>query len=198
MTSQLTFIRHAHTVWNGPPKRFQGQNDVALSEMGINQCKARQGDFTWVKRIVSSPALRVRQTTDLLFEKSAAPPPITHDPNLWEIDNGYYGGKYVDEVKSQYPENFHTWMTRPGEARPGNGETLLDLLTRAILSIRQIRQESIEGTLVATHGGIIRVLMLATQNRSLNSFHELTVDNLDTFTLNTNELDVLEYRNASF
>ena len=193
MTSHLTFIRHAHTVWNGPPKRFQGQNDVDLSDKGLEQCKAVQGEFDWVERIVASPAKRVQQTIGKIFEHHDAPPPVETNPNLWEIDNGYYGGKFIHEVKAQYPDNYHQWVSRPGEAQPGGAETLLDLLTRAILSIRRIRRGPIDGTLVATHGGIIRVLMLARDNRSLNEFHDLTVDNLHMLKLSVDELDNLEF-----
>jgi len=197
MTAELTFLRHAHTVWNGPPKRFQGRADVPLSDKGIKQCQALQGEFKWVKRIVASPALRVRQTLETLFENAPNSPSITYDENLWEIDNCDYSGKLIEEVKLQYPENFNTWMTRPGEVRPGNGETLLDLLTRAILSLRSLKQHPLEGTLVATHGGIIRVLMLATQNRSLNEFHELTVENLHRFTLNMTQIETLNFSDTS-
>ncbi|MEP1230580.1 MAG: histidine phosphatase family protein [Litorimonas sp.] len=193
MTSHLTFIRHAHTVWNGPPKRFQGQNDVDLSDKGLKQCEQMQGELSWVKRIVASPAKRVNQTINKIFETTENPPPIVTNPNLWEIDNGYYGGKFTHEVKEQFPENYHQWMNTPGNARPGGGETLLDLLTRAILSIRMIRRGPIDGTLVATHGGIIRVLMLAEQNRSLNEFHQLTVDNLHMLKLSYEDLDRLEF-----
>ena len=191
MASELKFIRHAHTIWNGPPKRFQGQNDVPLSDKGLAQCESVKGEFDWVKRIVSSPALRVRQTIDTIFDDADCKPDITLNKNLWEIDNGNYGGKLEHEVAKEYPENYEKWLSLPGEARPGGGETLSDLLGRALLSLRQIRENSIDGTLVATHGGIIRVLTLATTGRSLNDFHKLDVKNLDVFTLSAKQMDAL-------
>lgn len=198
MASELKFIRHAHTVWNGPPKRFQGQNDVPLSDKGLAQCKGLGSDFDWVERIVSSPALRVRQTVDAIFNESSKKPDITFDKNLWEINNGDYGGKFEHEVAEEYPLNYEKWLASPGEARPGGGETLLDLLTRAVLSIREIRKKPINGTLVATHGGIIRVLTLATTNRSLNDFHKLDVKNLDIFTLSNVQMDTLDDMEPKF
>lgn len=193
MTESLTLLRHAHTVWNGPPKRFQGRANSELSERGIEQCRSQKQNFQWVQRIVASPAKRVQQTLQYIFEDRASLPDMTLDANLWEINNGWYSGLLLEEVKARDSENLKAWFDTPGEIRPGGGETLLDMLCRASSALNNARDLPLEGTLVATHGGIIRVLTLALQNRSLNDFHDLNVGNLDTLTLTKQDLDYLQF-----
>ena len=58
---RLYLIRHGHTVWNGPPLRFQGQMDSSLSDDGRSEAIALGKRMPYQPdRIVSSPALRCR------------------------------------------------------------------------------------------------------------------------------------------
>jgi len=191
----LTLIRHAHTIWNGPPKRFQGRADVGLSEKGLKQCRDAGEQFSWVKRIVASPARRVQETIQYLFEGRDVPN-ITLDSNLWEIDNGWYSGKFAHEIEDIDLENFQLWNTRPGEVRPGNGESLLDMLCRAATALKRFETFPSDGTLVVTHGGIIRTLTLALNQMSLNDFHQLEVNNLHCFSLTQESRKFLSFHTS--
>ena len=192
-SAKLVILRHAHTLHNGPPKRFQGRLDVSLSEKGFAQVRAEKPKYTWVKRVVASPALRVQQTVQTLFEDRDCLPPITNDENLWEIDNGWFSDKLVDEVRKIDANHLQTWFDNPADINPGGGENLLDMLTRANCALKKIEALGMDGTLVATHGGIIRVLMLALNDLSLNDFHKLDVGNLHALTLCVNDMNKLKF-----
>ena len=192
-SSNMVILRHAHTDHNGPPKRFQGRLDVPLSEKGFAQARAEKSKYTWVKQVVASPALRVQQTVQTLFEDRETAPPVTLDANLWEIDNGWFAGKLVDEVRQIDAAHLQTWFNTPADINPGGGEFVLDMLIRAICALRKIEILGVEGTLIVTHGGIIRVLTLALNDLSLNDFHKLNVENLHALTLSVDNIAKLKF-----
>lgn len=182
---KITLLRHAHTNHNGPPKIFQGRLDVDLSERGKKECIQLSGKFEWVKEVVASPAKRVRQTLEYTFGERLNQMQVSFDENLWEIDNGWFSGLSESQVERKAPVHYKLWCEKPDDCRPGGGETLDEMLSRALDSIEKIRQKysCSEHVLVVTHGGIIRVLKLYYLNLSLSKFHELNVQNLDMFTL---------------
>jgi broad specificity phosphatase PhoE len=187
-------LRHAHTVFNGPPKRFQGRMDVALSDKGIAQTRAQKHQFDWVHHVVASPAMRVRQTYQYLFEDRTEPPSIRYDADLLEIDNGWFSGKLVDEVKALDVKHLQTWLDHPADIHPGGGESLAEMLIRAQNAVQNIMPSEREGLLVITHGGIIRVLALWLTGRPLNDFHQLNIGNLHQQILY--EKDIQRLKNA--
>lgn len=187
---KIQLIRHAHTDHNGPPKRFQGRLDVPLSNKGRLQCKQSQNLFTGITHVLASPAHRVRETLEILFEHSTNPPKITYDERLWEINNGWFSGKLESEVEEIDFTAYNKWINSPADIRPGGGELLSEMLQRTIESLSSYNKEYgfNDNTLVATHGGIIRVLSLHSQKKNLNEFHSLNVKNLQQTNIDLNDV----------
>lgn len=183
--NKITLLRHAHTKHNGPPKIFQGRLDVSISEAGKQQCIDARDQFKWVTHITASPAKRVRESLHYLLGERLNDIEVSFDDDLWEIDNGWFSGMSEGEVKKKDPELYQQWCDAPHNCRPGGGETLNEMQTRALAAISRIKEfeKNSGNTLVATHGGIIRVLKLHYKNLPLSEFHRLDVKNLDTFTL---------------
>lgn len=177
----LWLLRHAHTEWNGPPRRLQGRADIGLSEQGWDEAAALGRRLIVPDRIVSSPARRCRETIEVLFGRRAPAP--TFDERLWEIDNGRFAGLTEAEAGMRYAREWHLWRTTPARIRPGGGETLVEMQARVAAAIGALEDaiDDERATLVVTHGGPIRVLRCFYEGRDLNQFHALRVGNLATY-----------------
>ena len=179
--SHFNLLRHAHTIQNGPPKVYQGRLDVPISAKGIEQCAEVSHDFSWVKYVVASPALRVQQTIEHVFKNAETPPLIQQDERLWEINNGWFSGLSIKQVEARDRALHEKWLSKPGECRPGDGENLTEMQDRIIESLTSIYDEHkghLPETLIVTHGGVIRVATLTSAKKSLNEFHKLDVGNV--------------------
>ena len=129
----LVYMRHAHTDWNGPPARVQGQRDPGLSVAGRTAAKALGANMPRPDRIIRSPARRCGETVDALFGN--APPPVAEDARLWEISLGCFEGRLVEEIAREEPEAWRAWKHLPSTARPGGGETLDEVAQRVFAAL---------------------------------------------------------------
>nr|VFK48945.1 MAG: probable phosphoglycerate mutase [Candidatus Kentron sp. TC] len=183
----IYLIRHAETVWNAAPKRFQGRIDVGLSDRGYRQIQDYSIRLPLFAKVLTSPAKRCRDTLKDLLKTIARRPPIIEDSRLWEIDNGWFSGKTVPEVEARDPQHLRRWLDAPGSVRPGDGEKISEMAHRVTSVIEEVVEDcrGVEGksVLIVTHGGPIRTLILQSQNRSFDEFHRLDVPNLATFML---------------
>jgi probable phosphoglycerate mutase len=174
----LWLLRHAHTEWNGPPRRLQGRTDIGLSEEGRRAARELGSSLPRPHRVVASPARRCRETIAALF--GADPPPEVFDSRLWEIDLGYFAGLTEAEAAEAYPAEWRAWLRRPSAVRPGGGETLAEMQARVLAMFDTVEAavESPDLTLVVTHGGAIRVLDCHLSGRSLDDWHAMPIANL--------------------
>jgi broad specificity phosphatase PhoE len=177
----IVLVRHAHTDWNGPPRRFQGRADVGLSQRGAREAAALGRRLPRPDRIISSPARRCRETMAALLGE--VPDEVTIEPGLWEIDNGSFAGKIEREVAAAEPELWQAWCATPSRVRPGGGETLAEMQQRVRRAVDRVLAVAnpAEDVLVLTHGGPIRTLLLAAERRPLDEFHAIEVANLECF-----------------
>lgn len=174
----LWLLRHAHTEWNGPPRRLQGRTDIGLSEQGHRAAAALGRHIARPDRIVASPARRCRETIEALFGQAV--PPVATDTRLWEIDLGQFSGLTEAEAARDYPEEWRHWRADAANARPGGGETLAEMQARVVAAIDDL-DHAIDGeplVLVVTHGGPIRVLDCQLSARPLGDFHAMAIANL--------------------
>jgi broad specificity phosphatase PhoE len=178
-------IRHAESVWNAAPKRFQGRADVPLSENGRQQLANYAVLLPLISHVWVSPAQRCLATLDALLRCFEGTPSIHVDKGLWEIDMGWFTGKTVEEVKAVDERHYQSWMDHPEFSRPGEGETVSELQVRVrevVLPLIAVAAEQPdEHILVVTHGGPIRTLLCQSLDLSLAHFHRQEVGNLATF-----------------
>ena len=132
---RLYLIRHGHTVWNGPPLRFQGQMDSSLSETGRSDAIALGKRMPYQPdRIISSPALRCRQTVDCLFGRQ----PDEIEPRCIEIGLGWCEGLLATEAAEIDANAVRTWQEAPWEGSPWGGESLEVLQKRVVAGVTDI------------------------------------------------------------
>lgn len=163
----VTFIiiRHGYSLGN-KEKRFSGQMDVPLDEAGRSQARST-ADYILnnfkVDSIYSSDLSRAYETVKpianaLKFE-------IHKCKELREVDVGLWQGKFIEDVKNEYPKSFAYYKENPGLSRFDGGESYIDVMRRGRLAFEKIAAEN-EGktVVVGTHGGVIRTLRAAWDN----------------------------------
>ena len=93
---KIFVIRHGETEWN-KLKLCQGQKNIKLNEIGINQAKIvkEKLENEKIDLIISSPLDRSCKTAEIINENSDTP--IIYDDRLKEKAFGKLEGRKIDE-----------------------------------------------------------------------------------------------------
>lgn len=156
---KFVIVRHGYSIYN-KARKFTGQLDIPLDEIGLMQAQ-NTGEYILknykIDAVYSSDLIRAVDTAKPVAE--ALNLPIITDPELREINAGCWQGRFVDDLKMEYPEEFKKWVTDVGLARCGDGESSEELTVRCEKVFEKIAAENEGKTVfVATHGGVIRAL----------------------------------------
>jgi broad specificity phosphatase PhoE len=146
---KLVLWRHGQTTYNAE-RRFQGQSDVPLNDVGRQQA-ARAARYLAAMKphaIFSSDLSRASETADALARLTGLP--VQLDKDLRERGGGSWEGKTADEIRSQFPEAFASWA-------PADGETAVAVADRSSLAMERIADSLPGGSLavVVSHGGAL-------------------------------------------
>jgi len=159
MARQVVVWRHGRTAWN-LARRFQGQSDVALDEVGVAQARAAARILTALRpsAIVSSDLVRASATASELARLTGHQ--VKLDAGLRESFLGSWQGLTRDEVEARFPGEEAAWLRGELERR-GGGESMLEVAERAVAAVTDgLAGIGPDGVLVAvTHGGSGRVLI---------------------------------------
>ncbi|MBQ6708748.1 MAG: histidine phosphatase family protein [Clostridia bacterium] len=173
-TVKFIIIRHGYSKGN-KEKRFSGQMDVELDEVGYSQAAATAEYVSknfHIDAIYSSDLSRAYETVKPIAE--ALGMEIHKCKDLREADVGNWQGKLVEEVKKEYPESFAFYKESPGFAKIGGAESYADVINRARKAIEKIAEENEGKTiLIGTHGGVIRSLRVAWEDNPPEKIKEI-------------------------
>lgn len=157
---RILLARHGETPWNAEG-RYQGQEDIALSPVGLAQARAlgerlREVPIT---RAVASPLSRARHTAELAL--GGRDLPLTLDPGLMEIAHGTWEGLLASEIRERDPELLRVWREAPHEALMPEGESLQHVLDRAWPALERACDGlgDDDTLLVVAHDAVNRVLL---------------------------------------
>lgn len=128
---RILLARHGETPWNAEG-RYQGQEDIALSEVGERQAAAlgeRLADVR-IDRAVSSPLSRANRTARLALG-AARETLLTTDAGLAEIAHGTWEGLLASEIRERDPERLAAWRDAPDSVQMPGGESLQQVFDRA-------------------------------------------------------------------
>ena len=130
---RILLARHGETPWNAEG-RYQGQEDIPLSEVGIAQATALGERLREVHlhRAVASPLSRATRTAQLALGEARAAQ-LMFDDGLKEIGHGEWEGLLASEIGQRDPERLQAWRDAPDTVQmPGQGgESLQQVLDRA-------------------------------------------------------------------
>ena len=142
--TELMLIRHAPAITDG---RLCGRTDVAADCSDAVRIKSLRGALGRPARLITSPALRCRQTATALWPELADP---AQEASLWEQDFGEWEGRaYGDlpDLGALPPEDLarHT---------PKGGESFADLCARIAPAL--IKLAAGGDLAIVAHAGTVR------------------------------------------
>ena len=143
---RLIVVRHGETLYN-VHRRFTGQSDVPLSELGEQQAEALGQHLSTMRLdvIVASDLQRARATAQAIAPHHGLP--VEEDADLREMAFGGWESATYAEVLARYATLVQRWQSDPTLYAPPGGETGLNVLARALRVAREcaLQHEIIHG-----------------------------------------------------
>jgi broad specificity phosphatase PhoE len=173
----LLLARHGQSVANAG-RRFQGAQDVPLSDLGLRQATALGAALRGrLARVYASPLVRARRTAEAVVAEVGAPLTLVDD--LRELSLGEWEGCTVDEIRARPGDPYARWVRDPVEHMPPGGEPLGAVQARALRALDAIAAAHPDGeeVLVVSHGGVISACLAHWLGLPLSSIWRLTVGN---------------------
>ncbi len=152
----LWLIRHGETDWNRE-RRIQGQTDVPLNALGVQQAKRLAERLTSQRfdRVYASDSKRAHHTAKIVVGKRD----ICLDKRLREISFGTLEGKTHAKFTEDERYAYEAHRADPYNVALPQGESWTDLQTRVRAWLGSLPPE---GRIVAfSHGGTIRASILS-------------------------------------
>ena len=157
---RIVLWRHGRTEWNAS-RRFQGQTDIPLDEVGIAQAHNAAEQLATLKpsRIISSDLQRAFVTAQTLGDLCNLP--VITDAGLRETYAGAWEGLSRDVIMRDYGDELAAWAAGSNLKPGSNGETRTEVADRMMTVItRELEQVKKGQTIVVvTHGGSARAVI---------------------------------------
>lgn len=176
--SRLLLARHGQSVSNAV-RRFQGVQDVALSELGARQAEAlgRAIRRLPIAAVYTSPLERARRTAEIAAAGLGVPLQPVDD--LRELSLGEWEGRTVDEIRALPGDPYEQWVRDPVACPPPGAEPLPEVQARVVSAMADIAAAHPNGrqVLVVCHGGVISAYLAHCLGLPLSSIWRLTLSN---------------------
>lgn len=172
MSLKLFLLRHGETTFS-QSGGYCGVLDVDLTEAGRAMAEAFAAEyqgFEW-EAIYSSPLKRTLSTAQPMVKASGLELKIRE--GLREADFGDWEGKSKAEVDGKLGEDYHDWMTEPAWNPPTNGETAVQVASRAMAVIAEIEDKHTNGNvLVVSHKTTLRIILCSLLGIDLGRYRD--------------------------
>ena len=153
--AELVLIRHGQTAWN-EQGRWQGQQDVPLSDLGLRQAQAVAARLrhTHVDAIYSSDLRRASDTAAAIA--TAVGVPVRLDARLRERSLGLFEGHTLAEVMAKFPREYAEFRAHKSDYRMPGGESTADKHARSVECLEDLcRRHARQRIVVVTHMGVM-------------------------------------------
>jgi len=152
-------VRHGRVI-GAETRRFIGHLDVPLSPLGIAQLEALSRRLRGIAfdAIYCSDLTRTLHSAEIL----AAPHRLTplRDPALREFAMGRWDGLTAEQIRARDARAFDAWMADVGRFQFPDGESLSELVARAVPAFESLVARHSGGTVaVVAHGGSNRAIL---------------------------------------
>ena len=176
--TRLWLARHGQSVSNAV-RRFQGVQDVPLSDLGRRQAECLAGALRGrpLAHVYASPLERARATAAAAAAALGAALTVVDD--LRELSLGEWEGRTVEEIRTLPGDPYAQWVRDPMEKAPPGAEALTEVQARACRAIEWISSQHPNGdeVLVVSHGGVISTYLAHCLGLPLGAIWRLTVSN---------------------
>lgn len=192
---RLFLIRHGE-IRQHKEKIFLGQADIPLSEKGVSQARKASEELkrygVSVKRIYASDLSRALDTAEIIreglegagaegdgagaaAEKKRRNIMIVPVSRLREMSLGEWDGRYIREIREQYPDEYRKRGENLLTYKFGNeSENFYDLQYRVMKGLKSILKEEREAEdssrdiVIVSHSGVINTILSELQHRELS------------------------------
>jgi alpha-ribazole phosphatase len=139
-------------------RRYRGQTDDPLSDVGWQQMHSAVGDQIPWKVILSSPLLRCVEFAKELAARHDLP--LVIDARLKELGYGEWEGRTPDELLAESPERLNRFRHDPVNHAPLGAEPLAAFRERVLLAWEELNTRYRgQHVLVIGHAGVIRLVV---------------------------------------
>ena len=154
----LMLVRHGVTGWNAQ-RRYQGQTDVPLSELGVQQAElvAERLSGEKIDVVYASDLSRAWETARIIAGKSGLE--VFTEPRLRELKFGILEGLTFEEAEAQHPEMISAWLNDFNNT-PDGAETIQAFNARIVSLLDELKRKHDEQTLLLVgHGGSLSEIL---------------------------------------
>lgn len=165
--TKIIFVRHGQTEWN-VLGRYQGQTDVALSPLGIEQAEKLAAHFPVdkIEAVYSSDLARAMKTASCVADRFVLT--VEPRPELRELNFGDWEGLTYDEIVAKWPDALENFFQHPDVLEIPHGESFPKLRERALACVEEIVARHPDQTVaVFAHGAILRTILTAALHMDL-------------------------------
>ncbi|MBB6172813.1 putative phosphoglycerate mutase [Nocardiopsis mwathae] len=165
-TRRIVCWRHGQTTWN-VEKRFQGQTDIPLNEVGEAQAREAAALLAAMRpdAIVASDLRRAAVTAQCLAERTGLE--VEYDKGLRERFGGSWEGLTTAEIRERWPEHDARMDIPDGEDVLAVGERVHEAALRGLERVPEHGLLVVVGHGAALRSGISRMLGLPPELRQV-------------------------------
>ena len=159
MSLKIYLLRHGETKYS-QHGNYCGALDPELTPAGCQMAQAFADAYCSVPwtAIYVSPMKRTIATAQPLCDAVGLPMQLRD--GLREIGYGSWEGEEQEEVRLQHEQDYIRWLTEPAWNPPTNGETAVQVASRALPVITEIESRHKSGNvLVISHKATIRIII---------------------------------------
>ncbi len=168
----IDLLRHGEPVGG---KKYRGQLDDPLSEIGWQQMRSAVADHCPWDRVVTSTLCRCQDFARELAERYALP--LHCEPRLMEIGFGEWEGRTAEELMADDSESLLRFWSDPLNNTPPGAETLEAFEQRITAVWNDILQQYPgQHLLLVGHAGMIRMIMRHVLGMPLDNMFRLRVE----------------------
>ena len=190
----IDLIRHGEPVGG---RRYRGQLDDPLSELGWSQMRSAVANQRPWRQIISSPLLRCSEFAAELAQQLQIPLEI--EPRLQEIGFGRWEGQTAEQIEASESGALQRFYDDPVRGAPPGAEGL-EYFHQRVLAAWQliIRRNAEMSVLVVAHAGVIRAIVGEVLGMPPANMFKLQVSNAGISRIHVGKglQTVLEFHNA--
>lgn len=169
----IYLLRHGHSTANAKSILAGRDFKVSLSATGKKQAQAVQSELSskTFAKIYSSPLPRCIQTLEPLATSRQKQIEILED--AIEMEYGDWSGKKLALLSKT--KLWKSIQSRPSLVRFPNGESFLEMQSRALEAVRTIAIPG-QTVLLCSHGDVIKAIVAGFLGLHLDNFQSLAID----------------------
>jgi alpha-ribazole phosphatase len=151
----MDLLRHGEPVGG---RRFRGQSDDPLSELGWRQMWEALGDKAPWQHIVSSPLQRCNAFAQAVADRHGLP--LSLEPRFKEIGFGEWEGFTPEEIQQRDAERYRLYRDDPAAFMPAGAEPMDAFVTRVAHAWEELcSAQQGRHVLMVCHAGVIRAVL---------------------------------------